>query len=58
MTLIEAIAHADEVANTCEDERCAEEHRQLAAWLTELIVVKEENENLHRYIERMRGDAE
>ena len=58
MTLIEAIAHADEVANTCEDERCAEEHRQLAAWLTELIVVKEENENLHSCIERMRGDAE
>lgn len=54
MTLVEAIAHADDVANTCEDSKCAEEHRQLARWLVELVMVKEENTRLHSYIERMR----
>ena len=34
MTLIEAILHAKEKANECGP--CAEEHRQLAEWLSEL----------------------
>ena len=53
MSLDEAILHAEEVADRCEDfvvnhknlgelgftkrtEKCAAEHRQLAAWLREL----------------------
>jgi hypothetical protein len=42
MTLDEAIKHCEEVANDragcCED--CAEEHRQLAEWLTELVELR------------------
>jgi len=34
MTLDEAIAHAEEVAEGCS--KCADEHRQLADWLKEL----------------------
>lgn len=49
MTIDEAIKHAEEVAERLEnshkrdwmcedDERCAEEHRQIAEWLKELKV--------------------
>ena len=38
MTIEEAIAHAQETANTRNDlcNKCRDEHRQLAEWLTEL----------------------
>ena len=38
MTIDEAIAHAKETADTRIDlcDKCREEHRQLAEWLTEL----------------------
>jgi hypothetical protein len=34
--LDEAIAHATDVANTCGNGQCADDHRQLAEWLKEL----------------------
>ena len=41
MTIKEAIKHAEEVAdNNCSD--CADEHRQLADWLLELVKLREE----------------
>ena len=44
MTLDEAIRHAEEVADyDCyndEQQKCAEEHRQLAEWLQELKRIK------------------
>lgn len=40
MTLDEAIAYAEEVAAASYDE-CGEEHRQLAEWLKELKLYKE-----------------
>ena len=54
MTLDEAIRHAEKVAERLEtsckrdwmgedDERCASEHRQLAAWLKELKAYKEQS---------------
>lgn len=36
MTIDEAIEHAEHVAASCDGE-CAEEHRQLAEWLRELV---------------------
>lgn len=38
MTIDEAIVHAKETADTRNDlcDKCREEHRQLAEWLTEL----------------------
>ena len=36
MTLDEAIDHAEEVADSVQCQSCADEHRQLAAWLREL----------------------
>ncbi len=36
MTLEEAIEHAREVADTCENSECAQDHAQLADWLSEL----------------------
>ena len=33
MTLDEAIEHAKEIANTCDDRQCAADHAQLAEWL-------------------------
>lgn len=44
MTLDEAIAHAEEVANASCDE-CSKEHKQLAEWLKELKRYKENPEN-------------
>lgn len=57
MTIEEAIKHAEEVANKCQNfvtahkedrelgfvqrtEKCADEHRQLAEWLKELLEYK------------------
>ena len=65
MTLTEAIIHAEEVAeeieNACEyyeiggvhaDHKCAEEHKQLAEWLTILrdvyAVIEEYDIDFHR----------
>ena len=39
MTLDEAIAHAEDIANRC-DTSCGREHRQLADWLKELRDLK------------------
>lgn len=36
MTLDEAIEHAIDESHTEKDRNCANEHRQLAKWLTEL----------------------
>lgn len=36
MTLEEAIKHATEVTETCENKECGLDHKQLADWLTEL----------------------
>lgn len=36
MSLREAITHAEDVANTCSDKKCGQQHRQLAKWLKEL----------------------
>ena len=36
MTLEEAINHATEIAHTEKNCKCAEEHKQLAIWLTSL----------------------
>jgi len=36
MTLDEAIKHADEVSETCDNRDCGLEHKQLASWLREL----------------------
>ena len=48
MTLEEAIAHCEDVANDragcCED--CAEEHRQLAEWLKELRAYREQTQKV------------
>lgn len=43
MTLDEAITHAENVANGGCDE-CAKEHRQLAEWLSELKMLREEKQ--------------
>lgn len=42
MTLDEAIAHAEDVADRC-DTSCGREHRQLADWLKELRDMKSRN---------------
>lgn len=36
MTLDEAIKHATEVSETCDNKECGIEHKQLAGWLKEL----------------------
>lgn len=36
LTLESAIEHAKEVAENCDNEKCATEHQQLADWLSEL----------------------
>lgn len=50
MTLDEAIEHANQVADSYKDTvpacKCAHEHRQLADWLTELKVLRDENARL------------
>ena len=49
MTLSEAIEHAEQVAQGCEGE-CADDHRQLAEWLRELVALRAENERLARML--------
>lgn len=36
LKLQEAIYHCQDVADSCDNLKCAEEHRQLANWLIEL----------------------
>ena len=36
MTLDEAIIHCQEVADTCTNKKCANDHMQLKLWLSEL----------------------
>ena len=63
MTLDEAIAHAEEVARSCQwkaydierDDypdlkECAEEHRQLAEWLRELKELRDKKPNVGKWI--------
>lgn len=47
MTIEEAIAHAQEAADTRTDlcDKCREEHRQLAEWLKELKLLRADYEN-------------
>ena len=40
MTLEEAIEHCKEVAATCSNKGCAQDHQQLAEWLEELKQLK------------------
>ena len=55
MTLDEAIEHASQVADSYKDTtpccKCANEHRQLAEWLTELKVLRDENDRLRSELE-------
>ena len=51
MTLDDAIEHARKVADefdidSCRSSDCADEHRQLADWLTELKLLRNENMKL------------
>jgi len=39
--LLSAIAHANEVAEREGCTECGQQHRQLAAWLTELMTLRE-----------------
>lgn len=48
MTLDEAIRHAEEVAANEPCEECADEHVQLAAWLTELKVRRQAEEKMRK----------
>ena len=54
MTLEEAIVHAEEIVDRCEvtdgDRACADEHRQLAEWLTILKKAKFEYDEAWRII--------
>lgn len=52
MTIEEAIAHAQETADTRTDlcNECRQEHAQLAEWLTELKRLREENAELKRLL--------
>ena len=43
MTLDNAIEHCNDVANSCKNKSCANDHLQLAEWLMELKKLKEEN---------------
>ena len=47
MTLDEAIDHAENVADRVQCQACADEHRQLAAWLKELRHRREVEANAH-----------
>lgn len=40
MTIEEAIEHAEEQAKKLGDCKCAEEHKQLARWLRELLELR------------------
>ena len=40
MKLEEAIQHCKEVAENCDNEQCAADHKQLARWLQELKELK------------------
>lgn len=42
MTLKEAIEHATEISETCDNKECGLDHKQLANWLTELKDLREQ----------------
>ena len=54
MTLDEAIEHAIDESHTEKDRNCANEHRQLAKWLTELKAKDERIAELEAMIEKMK----
>lgn len=60
MTIEEAIAHAQETADTRSDlcDECRDEHRQLADWLTELKQLREETAELKRLLKLAVEDFE
>lgn len=60
MTIEEAIAHAQETADTRTDlcDECREEHRQLADWLAELKQLREETSKLKRLLKLAVNDFE
>lgn len=60
MTIEEAIAHAQETADTRTDlcEECRDEHRQLADWLTELFKLCEENDTLKTEIMAVKSGSD
>ena len=41
MTLEEAIKHATEISETCNNKECSLDHKQLAEWLIELKELRE-----------------
>lgn len=43
MTIDEAINHATEISDTCNNKECSLDHKQLASWLTELKELREEH---------------
>ena len=43
MTLKEAIEHATEISETCDNKECGLDHKQLANWLTELEELRKEH---------------
>ena len=45
MTLKEAIEHAIEISETCDNKECGLDHKQLANWLTELEELREEHKH-------------
>ena len=60
MTIDEAIAHAQETADTRTDlcDECREEHRQLAQWLIELKQLREENDTLKTEIMAVKSGSD
>lgn len=45
MTLKEAIEHATEISETCDNKECSLDHKQLACWLTELKELREQHKS-------------
>lgn len=50
MTLEEAIKHCEQ--KSCEHSKCAEEHKQLAEWLKELQILKDNCSNTDKTLKR------
>lgn len=60
MTIDEAIAHAQETADTRTDlcDECRKEHGQLAQWLIELKQLREENDTLKTEIMAVKSGSD
>ena len=56
MTLDDAITHCLQKAQACT--ACGEEHRQLAAWLSELKKIREEKSEANKVIEELKNEIE